>query len=85
VVFFVLCGDWKIKDVNRDDVMKVLITNGRGFIGVNLIQSLSPKRDVRVLDSLQRASSAGWLEGAADFDRADIIKTTVIVPILRGV
>ena len=39
---------------------KVLITGGRGFVGVNLVQRLSPSLPVAVLDNLQRASPTGW-------------------------
>lgn len=66
------------------DREKILITGGRGFIGVNLIQSLLPMRDVRVLDNLQRASPTGWSDGVADFHRADIIETTTLVPVFNG-
>jgi len=64
---------------------KTLITGGRGFIGVNLIQSLSPTRNVRVLDSLHRSSPTGWLNGVADFFQADILEPATLTQAFDGV
>lgn len=62
--------------MNQQD--KILITGGRGFVGVNLVEAMSPSREVRVLDNLQRASPTGWLEGAADFRKADILEPVAL-------
>lgn len=64
---------------------KTLITGGRGFIGVNLVQSLSPNRNVQVLDSLLRSSPTGWLEGKADFFQADILDPATLTQAFDGV
>jgi UDP-glucose 4-epimerase len=64
---------------------RTLITGGRGFIGVNLVQVLSPMWDVRVLDSLQRASPTGWSDGATDFRRADILEPETLEPVFSDI
>jgi UDP-glucose 4-epimerase len=62
-----------------------LITGGRGFIGVNLVQSLKDSRRINVLDSLVRSSLTGWMEGTAEFYKADIVNRSVLVPAFQGV
>lgn len=64
---------------------RTLITGGRGFIGVNLIQSFSPTRIVQVLDSLHRPSPTGWFDGAADFFQADILDVATLPRAFDGV
>lgn len=64
---------------------KTLITGGRGFIGVNLVQSLSQTRKVQVLDNLHRSSPTGWLDGTADFFQADILDSTSLTQPFHGV
>lgn len=64
---------------------KTLITGGRGFVGVNLVQSLSPTRNVQVLDNLSRSSPTGWLNGKADFFQADILEPAAISQAFDGV
>jgi UDP-glucose 4-epimerase len=64
---------------------KTLIIGGRGFIGVNLVQAISPSRDVLVLDSLHRASPTGWQDGVAGFRRADILDPVALEPVFNGV
>ncbi|CAB1275817.1 NAD-dependent epimerase/dehydratase family protein [Candidatus Nitrosacidococcus tergens] len=52
----------------------VLITGGRGFIGVNLTSLLLSKScDLHVLDNLKRSSPTGWQPSLADFKQVDII------------
>ncbi len=57
---------------------KVLITGGRGFIGVNLVAELSSAVDIRVLDNLERPSPTGWSEGLVEFCCSDILNTTTL-------
>lgn len=64
---------------------KTLITGGRGFVGVNLVQSLSPTRYVQVLDSLHRSSPTGWLDGTASFFQADILEPATLTQAFDGV
>ncbi len=61
-----------------------LITGGRGFIGVNLIQALNNSRRLNVLDSLARSSPTGWIEGAAEFYKADIVNQGALAPAFQG-
>ncbi|GEM21040.1 epimerase [Nitrosococcus oceani] len=62
-----------------------MVTGGRGFIGVNLIQPLLQSRDVRVLDNLQRASPTGWQNQAADFFQGDVLEPGSLVPAFTDV
>lgn len=64
---------------------RALITGGRGFIGVNLVQSLKDTRRLNVLDSFARASPTGWIEGAADLFNADIVEPSGLAPAFQGV
>ena len=64
---------------------KTLITGGRGFIGVNLLQMLKPTCNVQVLDNLQRPSPTGWLDGEADFFEADIVEPSTLTQAFDGV
>jgi UDP-glucose 4-epimerase len=64
---------------------KTLITGGRGFIGVNLLQTLKPTCKVQVLDNLRRSSPSGWLDGAADFFQADILEPPTLTQAFDGV
>ena len=51
---------------------RIVVTGGRGFIGVNLIRKLEDAQSVRVVDSLQRSSPTGWKNGQAEFIQCDI-------------
>ena len=63
-IFDLAVGDWVLaaelpmaRENHRAVLLRdgrVLITGGRGFIGVNLFQKLSETQDVRVLDNLRR-------------------------------
>jgi UDP-glucose 4-epimerase len=64
---------------------KTLITGGRGFVGVNLRQKLAPIHDVRVLDSMQRASPTGWDKIADDFHKADVLDFSSLAPAFNSV
>jgi UDP-glucose 4-epimerase len=64
---------------------KTLITGGRGFIGVNLLQALKPTYNVQVLDNLHRSSPSGWLDGEADFFQADILEPPTLTQAFEGV
>jgi hypothetical protein len=71
------------KKIKRD--LMTLITGGHGFIGVNLIQVMAPKREVRVMDNLQRSSPTGCPEGIAEYHRVDILEREAITPALDGI
>jgi len=62
-----------------------LVTGGRGFIGVNLVQKLSETRDVRVLDNLYRSSPTGWSEGTSSMFIGDILDPSSLKNPLVGV
>lgn len=70
---------------NMAKTKSTLITGGRGFIGVNLASGLAASRNLRVLDSLQRSSPTGWLDGAADFFKADILDSASLKNPFSGV
>lgn len=61
-----------------------MITGGRGFVGVNLVQALSPTCDIRILDSLRRALPTEWSNGAADFYRPDILEPAALGQAFSG-
>jgi UDP-glucose 4-epimerase len=64
---------------------KVLITGGRGFVGVNLVRSLAKKRDVRVLDNLSRFSPTGWSGTEAEMFEGDILDRSRLAAAMDGV
>lgn len=64
---------------------KTLITGGRGFVGVNLVNTLSQTRNVHVLDSLHRSSPTGWVDGVAKFYQADILEPAALPQAFDGV
>ena len=64
---------------------RVLITGGRGFIGVNLVKTLLPTFEVCVFDNLSRASPTGWVDGNADFFDGDILNSSNLEVALQGV
>ena len=64
---------------------KLLITGGRGFIGVNLVQSLSPNYNVQVLDNMHRPSPTGWKHSDVKFIEADILETSKLKHAFEGV
>jgi UDP-glucose 4-epimerase len=64
---------------------KTLITGGRGFIGVNLLQTLKSTCNVRVLDNLQRSSPSGWKDGDVDLFKADILEPSSFKKAFEGV
>jgi UDP-glucose 4-epimerase len=70
-----------MSDTNK----RTLITGGRGFIGVNLVQALKDNRKLSVLDNLSRSSPTGWIEGVADFVNADIVDHGGIATAFLGV
>lgn len=51
-----------------------VITGGRGFIGVNLAESLRGTRNVKVYDNLHRPSPTGWLGDQDSFICGDILE-----------
>ena len=67
-----------------NDNMRTLVTGGRGFIGVNLVQALSGVRDTHVLDNLQRSSPTGWVNDNARFVQADILEPDALEPVFTG-
>lgn len=56
------------------DNIATMITGGRGFIGVNLVDRLLRSGTVEILDNLQRSSPTGWQTQAARVHQADILQ-----------
>lgn len=63
---------------------KLLITGGRGFVGVNLATMMRSVRDVRLLDNLQRVSPTGWHDDLAELLCVDILDQESLVPAFGG-
>lgn len=57
---------------------KVVITGGRGFIGVNLFDKLAKSNEVLVFDSLKRSSPTGWNGTDNDILIADLADTELL-------
>lgn len=64
---------------------KTLITGGRGFIGVNLVQALKTQMNIRVLDNLKRSSPTGWSFDDVEFVRGDILDPSTLKHAFLGV
>jgi UDP-glucose 4-epimerase len=64
---------------------KVLITGGRGFVGVNLVRALGASRDLRVLDNLSRCSPTGWSGTGAEMVECDILDRSRLAVAMDGV
>ena len=64
---------------------RILITGGRGFVGVNLVQQLSQSMPVAVLDNLQRASPTGWQDETAILHQGDILNPEDLAAAFRDV
>ena len=52
---------------------QILISGGRGFVGVNLVRHLSKNQQVKVYDSLKRSSPTGWVEDGTQMIVGDIL------------
>ncbi len=52
---------------------KIVVTGGRGFIGVNLVRCLSESQPVDVYDNLERSSPTGWVEESTQMVVGDIL------------
>jgi UDP-glucose 4-epimerase len=63
----------------------ILITGGRGFIGVNLVQYLAKNWQVDVFDNLGRASPTGWTEDCARMVHGDILDEGKLSSAMRGI
>jgi UDP-glucose 4-epimerase len=64
---------------------KTLIIGGFGFIGVNLIQHLKGKKNLRVLDNLKRSSPTGVSIDDVEFVQGDILNPSGIEQSFSGV
>lgn len=62
-----------------------LITGGRGFIGVNLVDRLSSTRTIAVLDNLKRSSPSGWHAQPTKLHQADILQFELAENPFQGV
>lgn len=51
---------------------RIIVTGGRGFIGVNLVQKLQGIQSIRIVDNLERSSPTGWKNVHAEFIPCDI-------------
>lgn len=63
---------------------RILVTGGRGFVGVNLVRSLSESRQVNVYDSLERSSPTGWVEEGAQMVVGDILDEIKLQTSMQG-
>lgn len=63
----------------------ILITGGRGFIGVNLVQYLSNFSKIIIYDNLNRASPTGWIEGNVRMIQGDILDEEKLRDAMQGV
>jgi UDP-glucose 4-epimerase len=63
----------------------ILVTGGRGFIGVNLVQYLANNWQVDVFDNLGRSSPTGWTEGCARMVHGDILDEGKLSSAMRGI
>lgn len=63
----------------------VLVTGGRGFIGCNLVERLSKTYQVRIFDSLERASPTGWGVADQNFVQGSILDTFTIAQATHGI
>ena len=63
---------------------KVLVTGGRGFIGVNLVRAISPAKTTAVLDNLKRASPTGWDEALSTLCEGDILNPEFVTGCCGG-
>jgi UDP-glucose 4-epimerase len=68
--------------MNRDK--KVLVTGGRGFIGVNLARAILPSKTTEVLDNLKRASPTGWDEALGTLREGDILSPEFVTSCCGG-
>ena len=62
----------------------ILVTGGRGFIGVNLIKLLGENRRVKVYDSLERSSRSGWVECSAEMLLGNVLDETTLKAAMQG-
>ncbi len=68
-----------------DRTQRVLVTGGRGFIAVNLVELLREDWDVRVLDNMEHPSPTGWSDGQCEFIEGDILDEALLRAAMQDV
>ncbi len=63
---------------------KILVTGGRGFVGVNLVRLLSGSRQIDVYDNLKRPSPTGWIENNAYMIIGDVLDEEKLRTSMQG-
>lgn len=64
---------------------RILITGGRGFVGVNLVQYLTGRAVPTVFDSLERSSPTGWEECDADAVVGNVLDEAILNESLQDI
>ena len=67
-----------------DGSKSLIVTGGRGFVGVNLISLLAATKSVASLDNLQRMSPTGWSDEDIGIHRVDILDARSLEPVFQG-
>ena len=62
-----------------------MITGGRGFIGVNLVDQLSPVGLVEILDNQKRCSPTGWQAQSVRLHQTDILQLGLAAKPFQGI
>lgn len=64
---------------------RILVTGGRGFVGVNLIRALKAQYSVVAFDNMVRPSPTGWKEGSGEMIVGDIRNLGELTSAMRNV
>ena len=67
------------------DNTTTMITGGRGFIGVNLVDQLSPVGLVEILDNQKRCSPTGWQAQSVRLHQTDILQLGLAAKPFQGI
>ena len=68
-----------------DKESEILVTGGRGFIGVNLVRSLLKNQTISVYDNLERSSPTGWSDEGAKMVVGDILDEKILQASMQDV